>query len=75
MGPLGTNWNFNQIYNIFIQENAFESIVCEMAAILSRPQTINAGLADDLPLSKPGLICTVCLNADMTKDKSDMLLC
>ena len=23
--------------NIFIQENAFESVVCEVAAILSRP--------------------------------------
>ena len=27
--------------NVFIQENAFENIVCEMAAILSRPQCVN----------------------------------
>ena len=32
-------WNFNRNSNIFIQENAFES-VCEMAAILSRPQCV-----------------------------------
>ena len=31
-------WNSNRNSNIFIQENAFESVVCEMAAILSRPQ-------------------------------------
>ena len=27
--------------NIFIQENVFEGVVCEMAAILSRPQCVN----------------------------------
>ena len=31
-------WNFNRNSNTFIQENAFESVVCEKAAILSRPQ-------------------------------------
>ena len=34
-------WNVNQNSYIFIQENAFESGVCEMAAILSRPQCVN----------------------------------
>ena len=34
-------WNFNRKSNIFIQENAFESVVWEMAAILSRPQCVN----------------------------------
>ena len=34
-------WNFNRNSNIFIQENAFESVVCEKAAILSRPQCVN----------------------------------
>ena len=29
-------WNFKQDFCIFIQENAFESIVCETATILSR---------------------------------------
>ena len=26
-------WNFNRNSNIFIQENAFENVVCEMASI------------------------------------------
>ena len=33
-------WNFNPNSNIFIQENVFESFVCEMAAMLSRPQCV-----------------------------------
>ena len=33
-------WNFNRNSNIFIQENAFESVVCEKKAILSRPQWV-----------------------------------
>ena len=33
-------WNFNRNSNSFIQENAFESIVCEVAAVLSRPQCV-----------------------------------
>ena len=33
-------WNFNRNHSIFIQENAFESVVCKMAAILSRPQCV-----------------------------------
>ena len=38
--PLGKKlqWNFNRNPNIFIRENAFEIVVCEMVAILSRPQ-------------------------------------
>ena len=39
IGPLGTNFNRNS--NIFIQENAFENVVCEMASILSRPQCVD----------------------------------
>ena len=34
------HWNPKKNSNIFIQENAFESIVCEMTAILSRPQYV-----------------------------------
>ena len=34
-------WNFNRNSNIFIQENALENVVCEMASILSRPQCDN----------------------------------
>ena len=42
IGTLGTNFskNFNQNPNIFIWENAFESVICEMAAILSGPQCV-----------------------------------
>ena len=32
--------NFNRNDNIFIQENAFESVVCETSSILPRPQCI-----------------------------------
>ena len=33
-------WNFNRNSNIFIQENALQNVVCEMASILSRPQCV-----------------------------------
>ena len=33
-------WKFNRNCNIFIQENAFESVVCEMTVTLSRPQRV-----------------------------------
>ena len=35
-------WNFNRNSNIFIQENALENVVCEMAPILSWPQCVNS---------------------------------
>ena len=34
-------WKRNENSYIFIQENAFESVVCETASILSRPQCVN----------------------------------
>ena len=34
-------WNFNQNSNIFFQENPFENVVWNIAAILSRPQCDN----------------------------------
>ena len=37
-GPLG---NFNRNSNIFIEENTFENVVCEMLPISSRPQCVN----------------------------------
>ena len=42
IGPLGTNFSvkFNLNSKIFIQENALENVVCEMASILSRPQCV-----------------------------------
>ena len=42
IGLLGTNFSeINRNSYIFIQEDAFENVVCETAAILSRPQWIN----------------------------------
>ena len=35
-------WNINWNSYIFIQENAFENVVCKMACILSRPQWVNS---------------------------------
>ena len=34
-------WNINWNSNIFINKNAFESVFCEMASILSLPQCVN----------------------------------
>ena len=43
IGPLGTNFSeiLIEIHIFFIQENAFENVVCEMASIWSRPQWVN----------------------------------
>ena len=42
IGPLGTNFSEIQIgVQTFIEENALENVVCEMAFILSRPQGVN----------------------------------
>ena len=44
IGPWGTNFSeiFNRNLYIFIQENAFQTVVCEMLAILSQPQCVKA---------------------------------
>ena len=34
-------WNVNRNSNIFVQENAFENVVCEMTSILSWPECVN----------------------------------
>ena len=33
-------WNFNWNSNIFIEENTFENVACEMLSISSRPQCV-----------------------------------
>ena len=38
-------WNFNQNTKLFIHENAFENIVCQMAAILSRGRWVDIFLS------------------------------
>ena len=44
IGPLGTN--FSEILieksNIFVEENTFENVFCEMLFISSRPQCVNS---------------------------------
>ena len=40
-------WNFNGNSYIFIQENALENVVCEMASILSRPQCVKPTFAPE----------------------------
>ena len=43
IGPLGTNFSeiLIEILTFSLKKNAFESVVCEMATILSRPQCVN----------------------------------
>ena len=52
-------WNLNRNLNIFIHENAFEIVVCEMPSILSRPQCVNirCGLPLHTYLSHSGQLC------------------
>ena len=42
VGILGSifYWHFNQKSNIIMDKNAYESVVCKMAAILSRPHCV-----------------------------------
>ena len=66
--PLGTNFseNFNPNSNIFIQVNAFENVVCEKAAILSRPQCVNELLS---------LLCLECNQLWIEKHKYVIVYC
>ena len=41
-----------EIKTFFIQENAFENVVCEMTAILSQPQCVHPGEDDALLVEK-----------------------
>ena len=38
-------WNFNRNWNIFIEENTFENVVCEMLFISSQPQCVKVDRA------------------------------
>ena len=50
-------WNFNQNTKLFIRENAFENIICEKAAILSRGRWVNSDLQDSMQDAiRPGAI-------------------
>ena len=52
-------WNLNRNSYIFIQENAFEGVVCETADILSRPQCVN-------PVCPASIVCVVCQEDNAT---------
>ena len=65
--PLGTNFSeiLIEIQNIFVQENAFENVVCEMSAILSQPQCVYTLLEgnsyqDSLPRNSCQMTYPIC---------------
>ena len=49
-------WNFNQSSWIFIHRNAFEDIICKIAAILSQPKYVKDVLQICLILSKAAAV-------------------
>ena len=53
-------WNIKQNSDIFIQENAFENVVCEMAAILSQPQCVKVGRCVQGIISHTGNMNLLC---------------
>ena len=55
-------WNFNRNWSIFIQENAFENIVCEMASNLSWPQCVKDPAFYDIVSTLCDLILLECQN-------------
>ena len=73
-------WNLNQNLNIFIDENVFENDVCEIAAILSRPQCVKCytqysatcwilqlDMTSQHGSKSNGIVCTQLLVRSMTK--------
>ena len=60
------HWNLNQNSYIFIQENAFENVICKMAAILSRPYCVNSVVeALELPVCLFGPIHQFAFSRDL----------
>ena len=72
-------WNLNRNSNIFIEENAFESVVCETAAILSQPQCVKIRWSPcDLSVDESALVQVMawCHQAtNITWDDVDPVLC
>ena len=52
-------WNLNQNSNIFIHKSMFESVVCEMASISSRPQCVKRSCTDRIMQMVWALSCVV----------------
>ena len=69
-------WNCNRNSNVFIQENALENVVCEMASISSRPQCVKWGCTVDHRLRSVRLCASniACTPPQSVIDK-DMALC
>ena len=63
-------WNFNRNYSIFIQENVFESVVCEMSSISSRPQWVKY-----VCVCVCSMQCPWCGGRILYHRHSDLLLC
>ena len=67
-------WNLNQNSKIFIEENAFESVVCEMVAILFRGRWVNHWLGHWSTAPHPVLLHMVFFSmsvlADPEKDQA-----
>ena len=70
-------WNFNWISYIFIQENAFETFVWKMVAILSRPQCVKCVILHHILmigiLSISSEIALWSIPQDFTDDKSTLV--
>ena len=59
-------WNLDRNSYIFIQENAFENVDCEMMSISSRPQCVNARTCIILtPQTGPRTISYIAQNTHM----------
>ena len=50
-------WNLKRNSCIFLNENAFENVVCEMAAILSWPQCVNGEYWKNRSLGREHCVC------------------
>ena len=66
-------WHLNRNSNILIQENALEHVVCELASILSRPQSVKGSIQNtSASLSEPE--ATHSIDASTASDWIDLLL-
>ena len=79
-------WDFNQNSYIFIQEKVFENVVCEIAAILSRPQCVDCSIRKMIFVSECEFgplftsiwnclnVCIVCIDYTLRFSPVDVIL-
>ena len=60
-------WNLNQNTELFIQENASENIVCEMAAILSRGNELKGDTRISCGWPPTNRFCVICKSTRETR--------